>query len=130
MVEPYTDTDKGNAMTATNSIAATVGAGRSVHFAYYVNDKITGTYCDRAAWETKRVRPMHGMSADDVTCTRCLKVAASPDSVPNWTPEPVDPETVATYADPEHARRNFLHLAEKAGTEQARKFWQATADAI
>lgn len=66
-----------------NSTTATIGTGRAVHFAYYVGDKLTGTYCDRAAWETKRVRPMHSLTADDVTCARCRKVAASPDSVPN-----------------------------------------------
>lgn len=39
-------------------------------------------------------------------------------------------ESVTTYADPEHARRNFLHLAEQTGTEAGRAFWQAKADAI
>jgi hypothetical protein len=43
---------------------------------------------------------------------------------------PEQPEPVATYADPEHARRNFSDLAAKAGTEQGRQFWQAKADAI
>lgn len=61
---------------------ATIGTGKSVHLAYYVGDKLTGTYCDRAAWESKRVRTIEG-GAELATCSRCAKVAASPESVPN-----------------------------------------------
>lgn len=68
--------------TTHRAIVATVGAGRATHFAYYVGDRITGTFCDRAAWESKRVRPHHGMKAEQVTCSRCHKVAASEDGVP------------------------------------------------
>lgn len=41
-----------------------------------------------------------------------------------------DAEPTVTYADPENARRNFLHMAQTCGTEAGRNFWQAQADAI
>ena len=47
-----------------------------------MGDNLTGTYCNRAAHERSRVRPFPGKTADDATCTRCARVAASPDSVP------------------------------------------------
>ena len=69
--------------TTTQATVATLGAGTSTHLAYYLaSGLLRGTYCDRAASDTKRVRPHHGMRAEQVTCKRCLKVAAAETSVP------------------------------------------------
>lgn len=65
-----------NTPTAATAEFATVGTGTSIHYAYRVAGRLTGTYCNR--YTRARV-----VEADAATCSRCAKVAASETSVPN-----------------------------------------------